>query len=818
MNGPTIPATPSIYSMKSRQPFLIPSPSSRRMIRILACFAVVPLCAQAADTMLYYTAPATSWNEGLPVGNGRLGAMVFGGIDEERVQLNEVSLWSGPPLPEDAPGARDAIAEARRLIFAGQYGAAQSLIAAKALGERNNPRSHQTLGDLRIGFHGQSLLTMGREMEVDRQPDGTMPYRRELDLDTAVATTTYRRNRIDFRREVFVSPVADVIVVHLTASRPGQLSFHVTLDRPMDFETAAVGPATLAMRGQAQHDGEHLGVRYETRVLARSQGGTVRTRAGRIHVENADSATLLLAAATDYNLADPFRPLTRDLGRACAEALERAARQSVDELRTASIEEHRRLFRRMKLDLGDTAAARLPTDERLAALRQGSQDPGLEALLFQYGRYLLLCSSRPGNLPANLQGIWNNHLLAPWSADYHLNINAQMNYWPVEVANLSECHDPFFRLIEGLVPAARKTAANLGAGGMAAGLATDVWLFTAPYGQPGWGMWVMGFAWSTQHFMEHYRFSGDRGFLRDRAFPLLRGASEFFLDWLVPHPKTGLLVSGPSTSPENSFIAPDGTTAALSMGCAMDQQIIWETFTNTLEAARELEIRDAFTSRVEVALRRLAPTRIGNDGRIEEWGDNLKEKAPGHRHVSHLFALFPGRQINWRDTPELFQAARKSLEFRLANGGGHTGWSRAWIIAFWARLLDGDKAHENVRALLAHSTLANLFDNHPPFQIDGNFGYTAGVTEMLLQSHLGELHLLPALPAAWSNGSVTGLRTRGGVTVDLAWQDGRLASAVLRADREIVASLRYDGRVIRRNLPAGDPVTIEAASFATGKP
>ncbi len=772
-----------------------------------SCSLINLIGQDSTPLKLWYDSPANStikddistykddpeWLKALPLGNGSLGIMVFGDVNQERLHLSEETMWSGSPEDNDNPDAFNSLAEIRSLLFQGKYTEATELTNKSQIckgsgsgfgqGYKVPFGSFQTLGDLWLDFNKNETFTN---------------YHRELDLNDAVVRVSYTQGGVNFKREIFTSAPDQVMVAKFTADKKGEISFTCGMDRPERFTTFSEGNH-LVLTGALSDGKGGDGLQYMARLRAVAKNGTISSKDGKLTISNADEVTLYLSASTDYKLEYPTYK-GRDYKIITKSNIEKASQKTYSKLLNEHLADYQNYFKRVSFDISQGEKDLIPTDERLIAFKESQKgDKRLAELMFQYGRYLIISSSRPGTMPANLQGIWSNKIKTAWNGDYHTNINLQMNYWPVESTNLTEMHLPLFDLIESLVEPGSKTAKmHYHADGWVVHPITNVWGYTSPGEAASWGMHTGAGAWICQHIGEHYAFTGDKDFLR-RMYPTLKSSVEFSLSWLVTDPKTGQLVSGPAASPENSFITPDGNKSQISMGPTHDQQVIWSLFDDFIKASNELGIADDFVNKVANAQKQLLGYKIGDDGRLMEWAYPFKEAEPGHRHMSHLFALHPGSQINVLETPELAKAAKKSLNFRLANGGGHTGWSAAWLISLYARLLEPEKAYENVNRVLLKSTNPNLFGSHPPFQMDANFGFTAGVSEMLLQSYKGIIQLLPALPEEWSGGNINGLVARGGFELNMNWSNGSLKSGTIKSKQGNPCVLQTKVKIVVKN-------------------
>ena len=767
---------------------------------------------------LFFNQPATTWQDALPVGNGRLGAMVFGNTEIERIQLNEESIWDGEYRNRDNPRAGDAVPVIRQLLFAGKVHEAETMAVDDMLSIPRRLPCYQTLGDLTLDLSA-SGASNGRPSTAPPSTVQPADYRLELDLDRAIVATRFQRNGIEFTREVFSSAPDQVIVIRLATSHRGALSLVASLGRPGNHETDVAGSNGLVLRGEAlpvndnpglQDKERQVGVRFFSCLRVHAQGGEVSTAPGQgmqpaqLHVTGADSITLLLDCATSFRYPAGEAAMSAAVER----NLQAAGLHSYADLRSRHIADHRAIFRRcsLHLDAGEATAANalsaLPTDQRIRRVKDGADDEGLFPVLFQFGRYLLISSSRPGTLAANLQGIWNQSVDPPWGSKYTVNINAEMNYWSAERTGMGDIAMPFFDLLDSTRTAGARVAGSYyKARGFVVHHNTDIWGDAGPIDGLGGGIWAMGAAWMSTHLWEHYLFSGDTEFLRQRAYPRLREIACFLLDYLTPSPE-GYLVTGPSCSPENAYRLPDGSAAHLCMAPTMDIEITRAIFHKTSLAAKLLDVDADLCQQMATATARLPPFKIGRYGNLQEWQQDYVEVEPGHRHISHLWALYPDDQITLRGTPELAQACRVSLNRRLQYGGGSTGWSRSWIVNCFARLEDGERCHEQLLELLRRSTLGNFFDvcGEKPnsyFQVDGSLGAPAAIAEMLLQSHGGVVRLLPALPSAWPRGRMAGLQARDGLEVDLSWEGGKALRATLYAglDRTITLALPGGQRI-----------------------
>lgn len=765
---------------------------------------------------LWYKEAANKWEEALPIGNGRLGAMIFGGIKDELLQLNEDSIWFGSPVDRNNPNAKEKLDEVRKLLLEGQISEAERLLAYAFSGTPSSERPYQTLGNLYLRF-----LEGGESVN----------YKRELDLDQSIHKVTFERKghpNCSYSRETFATAKDHVIAMKFTSDKDN-LSFDASINRGFYYNRAyGYSNQAIVMDGNLGEGG----TTFTVMLKAEAEQGTVETLGEHLIVRNAKSVTLYLTVYTNfyhYGLNKPSKEglthierikgleqgnsineLTDLLAKEADRIIQTASAYGYDQLRARHIEDYKQLFDRVRIDLAyDNELDQLPTNERLARIDEKHPDNGLITTYYQFGRYLMISGSRPGGLPLNLQGIWCKDFDSAWGSKYTININTEMNYWPAETCNLSECHEPLFDLIKRMVASGRVTAKKMyGCRGFVAHHNTDIYADTAPQDIyiPA-TYWVMGAAWLCTHLWEHYLFTKDEEFLKE-AYPIMKEAALFFVDYMIE--ADGYLITCPSVSPENTYILPSGARGCNCAGASMDTQIISDLFVQCIQAAKKIYDSDVeFTKQLETMKSKLVPIQIGKHGQVMEWREDYEEAEPGHRHISHLYALYPSNQITVDQTPELAKAAKVTLEHRLSSGGGHTGWSRAWIINMYARLWEGESAYEHLIKILTKSTLTNLFDNHPPFQIDGNFGATAAVVEMLVQSDETRIVLHPALPSAWVSGSISGVCVRGGAELSLTWKDGKLTEVTITPKKSFTTKLCYGDLSTSLDLVEGISLTIQ---------
>ncbi len=769
------------------------------MKKLLVVFFLIGIISRGSaqnDSLLklWYLQPAKQWIEALPVGNGRLGAMVYGDPCKEIIQLNENTVWAGQPNQNDNPDAKEALPEVRKLIFEGKYKEAQDLVNQKFISKTSHGMPYQTVGDLQLKFSGHENYS---------------DYYRELDIENATASTRYSLNGVNYSTKIFASFPDQVIIARITADMPGSVCFSATLNRPSKVNITTIGNDELILSGiTSDHESVKGKVQFEAKIKIVVTEGKVSANDTALNVTGANVATIYISIASNFN---NYNDISGNADERTNTYLQNALKKSYDQILKDHIADYQHYFKRVSIDLGVTDSVRNATDKRIKQFASGN-DPQLVSLYFQYGRYLLISSSRPGGQPANLQGIWNDQLIPPWDSKYTVNINTEMNYWPSEISNLTEMNEPLIQMIRELSETGKQTAKDMyGAGGWVLHHNTDIWRINGPVDGSFWGMWPMGGAWLSQHLFQKYEFNGDKEYLNS-VYPVIKEASRFYLDFLIEEPEHKWLVVCPSISPENSPAS--HPESSISAGTTMDNQLIFDLFNITIQAAKILNTDNELVTKIQETLNRISPMQVGQWGQLQEWMYDWDSQNDKHRHVSHLYGLFPSNQISPYRTPELFSAARTSL---ISRGDESTGWSMGWKVNLWARLLDGNHAYKLITDQLkpapqnrwgkSGGTYPNLFDAHPPFQIDGNFGCTSGIAEMLMQSHDGAIHILPALPDAWNSGSIKGLKAKGGFEVDIQWHNSEVKKIIIKSNLGGNCRIRVPNQVAFSDSTSLNPAT-----------